>query len=484
MPNLQKIKESFLRTDRKKLIKISVAAVFALLLLTMLPAAMPDTGESTLTPPFSFDDEMPEIDGTAVPKLFPHLVIVYPEAEGWGEEIAVHIKSELQGRFHAHFVILSDKEYLALDEATLALYNADPTLTVNIGITELLDGTYLQNLARLGGEGLEITQSGNRIDISSPSATRVREGVSAFLDSVSYIGGYYISEELFLFDLRPSTETEYAPDIISDGEVKVLTFSHIDSNSYTLRALEGIIAEIKPNLVVFGGGVEGGAKNRQELTAVWQNISDILEKSSTPWCFTPGELSGDIPRVTVCEVISSFPGCIKKITDGASYSITVANSSGTVTASIYVADVYARANDLCDLIESETKLFERASSYKRSISAIIPAVTKQLAASAEGIPTEYVSSALSDVCDSLMLAGANNFICAADPVSPALINCSAGNIALTGSIGFDQLGIGGRFEYNHSLRGGSLLTLDLRRAGYTEAALSYVYAAEFGLTER
>lgn len=484
MPNFQKIKESLLRTDRKNLIRVSVAAVFTLLLLTMLPAAMPDTGESTLPPPFSFDDEMPELDGTAVPKLFPHLVIVYPEAESWGEEVAVHIKSELQGRFHAHFVILSDAEYLALDEETLALYNAEPTLTVNVGITSLLDGTYLQNLSRLGGDGLEIKQSGNRIDISSPSAARVREGVNAFLDSVSYVGGYYISEELYLFDLRPTPETDYTPDIISEGEVKVLTFSHVDSNSYTLRALEGIIANTKPNLVVFNGGVEGGAKTRQELTAIWQGISDILDKTSTPWCFTPGELSGDIPRVTVCEVISSFPGCIKKLTDGASYSVTVANSSGTVTASIYVADVYASASDLCDLIESESKLFARASSYKRSVSAILPAWAKQLASSAEGIPTEYVSSALSDVCDSLILAGADHFICAADPASPTIISCSAGKVALNGSIGFDQLGIGGRFEYNHSLRGGSLLTLEYRRAGYTEAALSYVYAAEFGLTER
>ncbi len=484
MPNFQKIKESFLRTDRKSLIRISVAAVFILLLLTMLPAAMPDTGESTLPPPFSFDDKMPELDGTAVPKLFPHLVIVYPEAESWGEEVAVHIKAELNRRFHAHFVILSDKEYLALDEGTLALYNADPTLTVNLGITSLLDGTYLQNLSRLGGDGLEIKQSGNRIDISSPSAARVREGVNAFLDSVSYVGGYYISEELYLFDLRPTPETEYAPDIVSDSEIKVLTFSHIDSNSYTLRALEGIIAEIKPDLVVFNGGVDGGAKTRQELTAIWQGISEVLDKTSTPWCFTPGELSGDIPRVTVCEVISSFPGCIKKITDGASYSVTVANTSGTVMASIYVADVYASADDLCELIERESELFARASSYKRSISAILPAVTKQLAASAEGIPSEYVSSALSDVCDSLILAGADNFICAASAASPAIISCASGNIALNGSIGFDQLGIGGRFEYNHSLRGGSLLTLDSRRAGYTEAALSYVYAAELGLTER
>ncbi|MBO5971011.1 MAG: hypothetical protein J6S14_21240 [Clostridia bacterium] len=484
MPNFQKLKEAVLRTGKKNLIRISVAAFFAMLLLTMLPAAMPDTGESELPPPFSFDDKMPELDGTAVPKLFPHLVIVYPEAEGWGEEIAVHIKAELQTRFHAHFVIISDKEYLALDEATLALYNADPTLTVNLGITDLLDGTYLQNLSRIGAEGLEITQSGTHINISAASAGRVREGALAFLEAFSYLGGYNISEELFRFDLRPEPETEYAPDIVSDGEVKVLTFSHIDSNSYTLRALEGIIAEVKPNLVVFNGGVEGGAKTRQELTALWQSISAILEKTSTPWCFTPGELSGNIPRVTVCEVISSFPGCVKKITEGASYSVTVANTSGTVMASIYVADVYASANDLCDLIESETALFERASSHKRSITAILPAVTKQLVSSAEGIPTKYISSALSDVGDSLMLAGTENFICAADPASPALIDCAAGHIALSGSIGFDQLGVGGRFEYNHSLRGGSLLTLEHRRAGYTEATLSYVYAAEFGLTER
>ncbi len=484
MPNFQKIKEAIKQTDRKKLIRISVAAVFVLLLLTMLPAAMPDTGESLTLPPFSFDDEMPELDGIAVPKLFPHLVLVYPEAESWGEELAVHIKAELQSRFHAHFVILSDGEYLALDEDTLALYNADPTLTVNLGITDLLDASYLQILSRLGTEGLEIVRGGNRIDILAASYTKVKEGVSAFIDALEYRSGYVISEELYRFDLQPSEESAYAPEIVTDSSVNILTFSHIDSNSYTLRALEGIIADAKPDLVVFNGGVEGGTKNRQELTALWQSISDILAKTSTPWCFTPGELSGDIPRVTVCEVISSFPGCIKKVTDGASYSITVGNPQGIVTASIYVADVYASTNELCSLIEAETKLFARASDYKRSVTAILPAPSKQIATSAEGIESKYVSSALSDVCDSLMIAGADTFICAADPTSPALISCSVGNVALCGSIGFDQLGIGGRFEYNHSLRGGVLLTLDCRRAGYTEAAISYVYAAALGLTER
>lgn len=484
MPNFQKIKESLLRTDRKNLISISVAAVFVLLLLTMLPAAMPDTGESEIIPPFSFDDKMPEIDGTAVPKIFPHLVLIYPEGESWGEELAVHIKSELQGRFHAHFVILSDKEYVTLDEDTLALYSAEPTLTVNLGITELTDGSYLQNLSRLGYEGLEITRDGNRIDILAASYTKISEGVSAFLDSFTYLGGYTISEELYRSDLRPAEESDFAPDIVSDSSVKILTFSHVDANSYTLRALEGIISDSKPDLVVFNGGVEGGAKTRQELTSLWQSVSAVLEKTSTPWCFTPGELSGDIPRVTVCEIISSFPGCIKKIAEGASYSVTVANTKGIVIGSIYVADVYTASNDLCDLIEKETELFARASDHKRSISAILPAPAKQIALSAEGVESKYVSSALSDVCDSLILAGADSFICSADPASPAILSCSLGDVVLNGSVGFDQIGIGGRFEYNHSLRGGSLLTLDVRRAGYTEAVLSYVYAADLGLTER
>ena len=484
MPNFQKIKEAFIRTDRKKLIHISVAAVFVLLLLTMLPAAMPDSDENQAPPLFSFDNEMPELDEVAVPKLFPHLVLVYPEAESWGEELAVHIKAELQGRFHAHFVILSDKEYLSLDEDTLMLYNAEPTLTVNLGITGLLDGSYLQNLSRVGANGLEIVRGGNRIDIIAASYAKVSEGANSFIDAFSYRGGYMISEDLYCSDLRPSEESRFTPDIITDSSVKILTFSHVDSNAYTLRALEGIVAAANPDLVVFNGGVEGGTKSRQELTALWQRISDILEKTSTSWCFTPGELTGNIPRVTVCEVISSFPGCIKKLTEGASYSITVANPQGIVTASIYVADIYSATDSLCDLIEEETKLFARASDYKRSISAILPAPSKQIASSAEGIESQYISSALSDVCDSLRLAGTDTFICAAEPASPALINCSVGNIALCGSVGFNQLGIGGRFEYNHSLRGGVLLTLDCRRAGYTESALSYVYAADLGLTER
>lgn len=484
MPNFQKIKESILRTDRKKLIRISVAAVFSLLLLTMLPAAMPDTGESYTPPPFSFDDEMPEIDGTAIPKLFPHLVLVYPESESWGEELAVHIKAELQNRFHAHFVILSDTEYLALDEATLALYNADPTLTVNLGLTGLLDGSYLQNLSRIGTEGLEIIRDGDRIDITAATYAKVKEGVVSFIDALEYLNGYEVSEELYRSELAPSEGTAFEPDIITESSVKILTFSHVDANTYTLRALEGIIANEKPDLVVFNGGVEGGAKTRQELTALWESISDILAKTSTPWCFTPGELSGNIPRITVCEVISSFPGCIKRIADGASYSVTVANPQGIVTASIYVADVYASTDTLCDLIEAETKLYARASDYKRAISAILPAPAKQIASSADGIESKYISSALSDVCDSLVIAGADTFICAADTASPALISCSLGEVALCGSIGFDQLGIGGRFEYNHSLRGGVLLTLDCRRAGYTESAISYVYAADLGLTER
>lgn len=490
MPILKKIrditKKLLSRLTKKQIVKCGIAAVFILLLLTMLPAAMPETNDEQTGGDLVFDEAMPDIDSVANPKVFPHLVIVYPEAEAWGEEEAKHIESVLYSRFHAHFVIISDSDYLALDTETLALYNSDPTLTVNLGISKLLDDSYLEVLSRLGRDGLEIRREGNRIDIVSASYTRVNEGAEAFIASIVFDGEFTISESLYLCDERPSEETNFAPDFISDTAFNILTVSYIDSNSYTLRALEGIIDHAKPDLVVFNGGVDGGAATRRDLAALWDSISSILSKTDTKWCFTPGELTGQLERITVCEVISSFDGCIRPIEgdESAAYAITVANSDGIVTASIYVGDTFDTCSALCDMIEADAVLYARASSYHRSVTAILPAVSKQIYASAEGIPEGYLSENLSDLCDSLFAADALSIICAADPAAPSIIEYSGGKLALCGSIGFDSRGLGGRFDYHHSIRGGVLLTLDIRRANYTENKLSYIYAAELGLTER
>ncbi len=486
MPILKKIKESLSQIPLKKFTKSAVAAVFILLLLTMLPAAMPETPVDNTGFGASFDDEMPDIDAVANPKLFPHLVIVYPEAEIWGKEAATHIETRLHSLFHAHFVILSDSEYLALDEDTLALYNAEPTMMLNLGISRLLEDSYLEVRSRLGADGLEILRTGNRIDITSASYTRVNEGASAFIDAFGYDGGYNISESLYMSDARPSAETEFAPDFISDSSLNILTFSYVDSSSYTLRAIEGMVAHVNPDLVVFNGGVDGEASTRHELSQLWQEISAILKKTDTPWCFTPGTLTGTLPRITVCEVISSFDGCIRPIdgNEAASYAITVANSEGIVTASIYVGDTFDTCAALCEMIESDAVLYAHASSYDRSVTAILPALSKQIYASAEDIPSGHLSENLSDLCDSLAKVGADTFICAADPARPSIIKYSGGDLALCGSVGFGSHGLGGRFDYNHSIRGGVLLTFDVRRAGYTENKISYIYAAELGLTER
>ncbi len=470
------------------LIKTAAVAVFAILLVTMLPAAMPETeGEST-RPAISlpFDDEMPEIDAVARPDTFPHLVIVYPEGDAWGAEEAKHLETRLIPRFHAHFVIISDSEYLALDEDTLALYNAKPSLTLNLGISKLLDEPYLETLSRLGSSGLEIKRTGDRIDITSASLARVNEGIEAFISELSFNGEYNISESLYICDERPSAETDFKPDFITEGELDILTFSYIDSDPHTLRAIEGIVAHAEPDLVVFNGNVDGGAKNRHDLALLWQSISDILEKTSTPWCFTPGSLGGSLPRITVCEVISSFPGCVRPIegNEAAAFSLTVASPEGIVTASIYIGDTFDDCAALCDKIEEESKLYARASSYERSVTAILPALTSQILDASEELPGAYVSKELYDLYDSLKAAGAETFVCAADSVSTSIIEYADGTLALCGSIGFSSHGLGGRFDYNNSLRGGVLLTVTSHRAGHSEAELSYIYAADLGLTER
>ena len=360
--------------------KAAAAVVFALLLLTMLPAAIPDSTVEETRPAPSFDSKLPDMGAVADPKVFPHLIVVYPENEAWAKEAADLIVTKLTPLFHAHFVTLSDVEYLALDEGTLALYNAEPSLTVTLGITELIGDSYLHVLSRLGAEGLEIIRNGNRIDIVSASAKRISESAEKFISSVFFSGSYEISEELYISDPRPSSETDFVPDLITDGEVKLLTFSHIDSHEYTLNALRGIVGHVKPDVVIFNGGVDGGCKTRQELAALWKNIAAILKETDTPWCFTPGNLSGTLPRIVVCEVISSFDGCLRtfKGDSAVTYSLTVANSAGEVTASIYVGDVYDTSESLCEIIEADTKLYGRASDYNRAVIGVFPAIPEQL----------------------------------------------------------------------------------------------------------
>ena len=489
MPILTKFKNlltsAYARLSPSGLAKISAVVLFAVLLLTMLPAALPDSQvEETRQPP-PFDSKLPDMDETAQPEVFPHLVVVYPEREAWGKEEAEHVVSKLAGAFHAHFVTLSDREYLSLDAGTLALYNAEPTLTVTIGITELTADSYLNILSRLGADGLEITRAGNRIDILSPSYERINESTEKLISSVSFSGSYVISDDLFVLDPRPTEGGGFAPDVVSDGEVNILTLSHIDSADYTLRALEGIIAHVKPDVVIFNGGVDGGCTTRQELAALWSNISAILAKTDTPWCFTPGTLSGALPRIVVCEVISSFEGCLRSFKgDGAvTYSLTVANSAGVVTASIYVGDVYDTSESLCELIEADAKLYDRASDYERAVIAVLPAIPAELS-TLEDVCAEYASDKLTDLYDSFTAAGGDHLVCAADPAHPLVIEHSDGTLALCGSIGFSARGLGGRFDYNNSIRGGMVLTLTPHRAGYTTASSSYSFAADLGLTER
>lgn len=484
-------------TSRRKnfilfFVKIAIVLGFSVLLVTMLPAAMPDTeeeAETTKPKPsvsVSFDDEMPEIDPVAKPDLFPHLVIIYSEGDAWGKEEADHLVTHLAPLFHAHFVVIPDTEYLALGEDTLTLYNQEPTLTLNVGITKLLDESYLEILARLGENGLEIRESGSRIDIISASLSRVHEGIESFVNALTFDSTFKVSEDFFMLDAKGGEDSTFSPDIITDGEVNILVLSYIDSNPYTLRAIEGIVAHAKPDIVVFNGGVDGGAKTRAELGNMWSSISEILKKTNTPWCFTPGNLSGTLSRVTVCEVISSFPGCIRKVSGerDAAFGLTVANSKGIVTSSIYVGDTFGNNTLLCEMIENDTELYGRASSYKRSITAILPALPKQLSDACEDLSDAYVSKSLYDLYDSLTAAGADSFICASDATECSVVKFAGGTVGLCGSVGFDSQGLGGRFDYNHSLRGALMLTLTPHRAEYSLTEISYIYAADLGLCER
>lgn len=489
---------------------ILAVLVFISLLLVLLLAAIP----------FSEDgQDHDDIYGSSPPLERLGVLIIYPKRDSWGADAADYLSDALLERYDIDVYSTNDCDFIHDDTSLTAFNNA--TLTVVLGVTDLLDENYLEVLSRVGYEGLEIKvetrkdvganaedtlqyledEDGNIvaegldssatssiIEILSPSYGRVCEGIDSFL-SAFYTDGYHyrIKRTLSESELMPPQGELLVSDQITleDGRLDVLTVSYIDGNSYTLRALEVMVDETKPDMVLFNGNVDCGAKTRSELADAWRAVSSILCERDIPWMFMPGDLkSSHLSRITVLEVISSFDGCLLPLEadDTVEYVLTVNDADGMPSAMVIFADTGADMYALCDIIEADIPLYARLIDREIPLLAFMPSLPSCLT---ETIVGGESNSALTDLYNCLIENGAEFIVCSTSPtVSRSYTHASGTTVSLCGSLGFDAPGLGGRFEYNNSERCSLLLSLEIRRSTAADISLRRLIARELGLNMR
>lgn len=485
------------------------AILFAVLIIGLLPAAVQDPLVDAANP----------VGNMFAARETLTVGVYYPEDDMWGSEQAEYLAEQMSQFDNIELMVIP----VAADGTEKTDTYSDFGLRISVGYTARQSETYFDAYSRLGGDGMEISRSdnsgggsdGTEIYITAFDGGRVRDGIDRFLryfrssgklvriDSKMYVtetgdtsgaaGGYYAIQMQL-----PEGSTRF----------KVLTLSEPDADEYSLRALKLLLEAETPSLVVFNGGLDCGASDRASLAAAWAQIAGVLDGAGVQWCINLGENDSGEMRILECEVITEQPGCITPpgictaSVLSSTGTIIINNSDGTEAGALFLVDcgdtrLYSSG---CDMITGMSELLVRSSGSTVSdgfvtiSSCTLPQLADALNNTAADYPdiVAYTSftapgaEGSGDIFDASLAAGTTNFICGSGTTSTgtASVPCvgveNGLTVGLCGSLGFDSPGLGGRFDLNNSLRGGILLTLEIRRAGYSVTDMKYLYAALLG----
>lgn len=275
---------------------------------------------------------------------------------------------------------------------------------------------------------------------------------------------------------------------VGSQSCSVLCVSAPDTDTNTMNALSSLIDASGADILVFNGDLDCGAKNRAELSAAWESINAILEQKAVSFIYT---LSNEesLPHTMISEVVSSMDRCI----GGGCGVYTVCRDDGEPLTSIITASHNSSdaADGVVAAVDELIPFWKNTTGKKFPLLAVFPDAPSDLyntaaslSASGTLVPctdTEtnaILKAAFSAEADHIILGGSKN----SRGVAPKLLDklpeeytsALSPMLALCGSIGFLQEGLGGRFELNHSLRGGVCFA-----ATADSCAFSYLYALKY-----
>lgn len=431
--------------------------------------------------------------------------IVYRDNSGseWAYEAARRLAAELAERYDY------DAE---LTPASLVGFGDpdDEGGAIVIGHTELSESDYVESYYSVGADGchtyfnsrgdLIIEAFGSRgaetgIDLfltnynaDAAAAVIMKQGAKVpDLDAVlSNVGNYSADNEK-----DGGIVTEIASVSDSATGFRTLVLASPDDNPYTIRAISALLDSEKPDLVVFSGDLTAGSTDRSSLIGAWDSIAAPLGARGISWSFIPmaeQNAESGLSPVTVNEVVGSRAGCTGMSGDSALIEIRNRKTLGGLW--LIGGSTAESSEKIVAKVESGSRTLDGAPAALVTSGSVRgePAV-KNVIRDDQGtefkhaVEFEDTKSALSDG-KRISVAG----------VACVVESDGSGDVKLTerdgtvyikaGSIGFESPGLGGKFEYNNSLRGGVLITLDLTPGDGNGFSVKYVYTADLGVNER
>ena len=392
---------------------------------------------------------------------------------------------------------------------------------IRVGLTARSDSSYIELTNQIGTNGFKILfDDDGSVDIIAFTENSAKKAVLCLIEEylVKSSNGRFI----FRFDLgytsidkggdEPDTSLLDSKQPLRFGEdksFKILLISDIHSgsvpNTTTLDAIEAMVKEEEPDLVLFAGNIQDKITDKNALRELITKISAPMESRGIAWAhvFGPDDIASGLSLDLQMDVYNEFEYCISKkgslSVDGVSnYFLPVrSSSSDDVKFGIWALDSSIAAPDKTYGYISPGQVSWFLSEYSH--------LTKQTAYAVPGIM--FMCNPIPEFEE---LWGTGNVIGGlGEPVSVKSPNSglfsaalSTGNIlgiycgydhlndfsgkyngielGYLSSIGYDGYGLGGTFETNNSLRGARLIEINENDVkNYTS---KMIYAADYGIS--
>lgn len=431
------------------------------------------------------------------------LDIIYRDNPGseWSLDAARELAGELYDRYGYAARLIPAADAMAVISADAGTDREREGGAIVIGHTELSETDYTNAYYSVGADGFR-TYFNSRGDliIEAFGSEGAAAGIDRFLsnyngDSASAIAvnnGGVNSPDLnaalsgysnFRIDRTEETDEGIliSKNQLGDKrEVRVLVLAAPDADEHSITAIEALLDDAEPDLVIFTGKLSAGAGDRAELRAAWAAIAAPLNARGISWSFIGAAEDAadgrDLPAVMQNEVVAATEGCIGP-GDGSLIEISMGETAGGIWL-VGGSDMNgnsARTSEVC------AELIEAAGNAPMPLCVVTCGDFGELenAEEDDGESSDIDEAELHDGMSGIerMLVSGVSLVVDCDGTGKTDITRGDITVASAGSIGYLSPGLGGRFAYHNSLRGGVLVTFSHDAAEISITA-EYLKAAE------